>query len=474
MATTWVTTIVLARLLTPSEYGLAGMAGVASAVLTLSQEPGLRAALIHRRERIQAAADAAAAYAPVIGIVLLGLCVAAAPLAALFFHRSSVTSLVRGLGFVLLLRALSQVPGAMLERELMFGKYTGVVVSGTLLQTASAITLAAYGAGAWAVVGGRLVFEAWSALLFWPLSPIRPDPRRASLSELRSLLRYGRHMVGANVSGFVNSYVDVGVIGRFLGSAALGIYTLGFQTGKQAVATVTYASNQVIFPAYAMLQDDPDRFRRVYLRSLRFISFVSVPAGVGLAVLSSDFIRVVYGTRWSHAGPVLATIALMGIVLSLSATMGEVLKAAGRPQLFFRLSLVQTTLVFVSVIVFYRFGIAAVAGCVAGSVTITGVVVGFWVSKILALHLADWIHTLRPSFGAGALMLAGMLGARVALGSLTSTARVPMLVALTAIGIVLYIVALRLTAPSAFAEARAEAGRLTGVRLSRLGHPTAS
>jgi hypothetical protein len=71
-------------------------------------------------------------------------------------------------------------------------------------------------------------------------------------------------------------------------------------------------------------------------------------------------------------------------------------------------------------------------------------------------------------------MLAGMLGARVALGSLTSTARVPMLVALTAIGIVLYIVALRLTAPSAFAEARAEAGRLTGVRPSRRGHPTAS
>src|SRR5205085_4429955 len=172
-----------------------------------------------------------------------------------------------------------------------------------------------------------------------------------------------------------NSYIDISVVGRFLGAASLGAYTIGFQSGKQAVSAVTYASNQVIFPAYAKLQDDPDRFKRAYLRSLRFVTVISMPAGLGLAAVSGVFVRVVYGERWSAAAPVLAIIAVMGIVLSITTTMGEVLKASGHPNLLLRMSLLQTILVFIAVISFYSFGIAAVAASQAVAVTVTGVVI---------------------------------------------------------------------------------------------------
>ena len=472
MVATWVTTVALARFLDPSEYGLAGMALVVFAILTVFQDSGLHAALIQRRDRIQEAVDTATAYTPILGVAVLLLCFALAPLAGVFFHRHEVTDLVRALGFVFLLRAFSQVPAAVLQKELMFGRFAAVTISGTIVQSGIVIGLAAGGAGAWSVIIGQLVLAGWQALLLWPLCPMRPHPRRASLTVLRELLGYGRHMVGTNVSNFASAYVDVAVVGRMLGSAAVGAYTLGFQTGRQAVASVTYVSNLVIFPAFSKLQDDLDRFRRAYLRSLRFVSVISVPAGLGLAAVSQQFVDVVYGTRWSAAGPVVAIIALMGIVVSITAPMGEVLKAAGRPSLFFRLSLLQTALVAVGVIAVYRFGIAAVAGAQAGGVTVTGLVLGRSISRILDIDPREWVSTLLPSVVPGVVMGAGILVTKLAASHYVDTARPGPLLLLIVEGAVIYLAIMRLTYRERYHEFIAELARLVGVSKVRRLLPT--
>jgi O-antigen/teichoic acid export membrane protein len=269
-------------------------------------------------------------------------------------------------------------------------------------------------------------------------------------------------MVGTNVSNFASAYVDVAVVGRALGSAAVGAYTLGFQTGRQAVGAVTYVSNLVIFPAFSKIQDDPDRFRRVYLRSVRFVSAISVPAGLGLAVVSREFVTVVYGSRWSAAASVVAIIAVMAVVVSVSAPMGEVLKAAGLPNVFFRLSLLQTALVSVGVIALYRYGIAAVAAAQAVGVTITGLVLARSVSRILAIDLREWGRTLVPSGLSGILMAAGVLATKLALGRHIDTARPAPLVLLTVEATVLYLGIFRITSRERCDEFFAELGKLVG------------
>lgn len=460
MATTWGTSLALARLLAPSEYGVAGMAMLVVAIFTVFQDSGLHAALIQRREGIQEAVDSAVAYTPFLGVFLLGLCVVGAPAVGHFFHRHEVTDLVRALGVVFLLRSISQVPAAVLQKELLFGRFTAVTLTGSLLQMSVVITFAARGAGAWSVIAGQIGYEAWCALLFWPLCPLSPHPSRASLRVLRELLSYGRHMVGTNISGFINSYVDVTVVGRLLGAGQLGAYTLGFQTGRQAVASITYISNQVIFPAYSKLQDDLERFRRAYLRSLRFVCVISMPAGAGLAAISDVFVRVLYGDRWAPAIPVLAIIAIMGAVLSVSATTGEVLKAAGRPRLFFRLSLLQTSLVIVTVLSLYRFGIAAVAAALLISVSITGTSCGYFVGRILRISARDWADAILPSTVSGVLMAGGILATKFGLGTVTSTSTAPILLLLIAEGGILYFSAMRLVAPTHFRDFLAELGRI--------------
>jgi O-antigen/teichoic acid export membrane protein len=446
MATLWVTAIALAHLLKTTQYGLAGMAMVLISFLQVFQESGLHAALVQRNERVQEAADAASVYAPLLGLTLGVGCLVAAPLAGLFFGRHEVTDLVRGLSVVFLLRGISQVPMALVQKELRFRPFVTVTLTASVLQMAVAITLAALGAGAWSAIGGLIAFEAWNAALMWGICPIRPHPRRAQLSVLRELLSYGRNLVGVNISLLIVSYVDVATIGRFLGPAKLGAYSIGYQTGRQPVQVVTYASNQLVFPAYAKLQNDPERFRRAYLRSLRFITTVSVPIGLGLAAVSDDFVRLVYGAKWSAAAPVLSIMALMGLVLSVTATMGEVLKATNRPGLFFRLSLLEAVLVVILVLSLYRFGIAAVAAGVASSITIVGAIVGVYIAKILSIPRREWAASLLPPGIAGAVMVAAMLVTQAALDPHSQGGRAVALVLLAIEGTVVFGVVLRFIA----------------------------
>jgi O-antigen/teichoic acid export membrane protein len=180
-------------------------------------------------------------------------------------------------------------------------------------------------------------------------------------------------------------------------------------------------------------------------------------------VVSSEFIRVVYGERWTAAVPVLAIMSLMGLVLSVTATMGEVLKATNRPGLFFRISLLETALVVISIVIFYRFGIAAVAACVALSVTFTGVVVAWHISRILEIRRSDWLGLLLSPTLAGLVLVGGVLLTKAGLATVAATATVPILALLVFEGAALYLVSMRVIAPDRLTEFVNEVERLTAI-----------
>jgi len=469
-AATWLTTVALSRMLQPREFGLAALAILAVAVFQLFQDSGLHAALIQRREGIRAAADSAALYAPLAGLALAGLCVAASPLAAHFFHQAGVAPLVRGLAAVLVLRSFAIVPGALIQRELLFARQAAISIGSSVLYLGSAGGLALAGAGAWSVVGAQLVVSAWVAGAAWTVTPYRPDPRRASRAELRRLLGYGRHIVAGNVVGFVNSNTDPLAVGRLFGPVSLGAYTIGFQTGSQAVTIVTGIANVLVFPAYAKVQDDLARFRRAYLRSLRFICTISPPVAFGLAAVSNVLVPVIYGSRWSAAIPVLAIISFYGLFLSVAATTGEVFKAAGRPQLFFQMGVVQIVVLFALIAGLYPFGIVGFAAARAGATLVMGVVALVAAGRILELPLAEWLHAIRAPFAAALAMGGGVTVTRVALAAAVGT-HAWQLAPLVAEGAVLYPVALRVFAPARWREFADDVERIVPLRraLARLG-----
>jgi O-antigen/teichoic acid export membrane protein len=464
----WVVSIVLAHLLEKRQYGLAGMANIFVGLLLLFQESGLSSALIHRRDAMREAVDSAVLYAAVSGVTLAIVSFAAAPLVGGFFHQHVVTNLVRGFSLLFLFRAVSQVPLAVLQKELRFREYTQIMLSGSVIQTATAITAAVLGAGAWSPLAGAIALEAWCAVLTWPVSGLRADPRRASWRTLRELLAYGRGPAGASVMQTMTQYVDNAVIARQLGPASLGAYGIGYQVGKQPLNTVIYATNQLVFPAYSQLRDEPERFRRAYLRSIRFLSIASAPLAFGLAAASGTFIDAIYGARWHAAAPVVTIIVLMTLVLTLASSMGEVMKALSRPGWVFPLAVLQFALVLAAVLVLYPHGITAVAAGVAvGSVIVT-IVATFMTEHLLRIGWREWVGTPLPALVAGATMGAVLLAANAALHDTTAGIR---LCIDTVVALGVYFLVLRIIAPKRLAEFREEAARLTGVSRLRQSAP---
>jgi len=473
MAATWLTAIALARILDRRQFGIAALALLAVAVFQLFQDSGLHAALIQRRTRIQEAVDTAALYAPMTGVVLAVACVVFAPLGARFFHEPELTGLIRGLGAVFLLRSFAIVPTALIQRELLFARQSVIAVVASLLQLGSAVTLALLGAGAWAVIGAQIVVAAWWAGASTVASPVTAHPGRASYTELRALLRYGRHIVVGNVVGFVNSTTDPVAVGRLFGPVRLGAYTLGFQSGSQSVTAVTGISNLLVFPAYAKLQDDLPRFQRAYLRSLRFVCTISVPAGIGLAAICDVFVRVLYGDKWAAAIPVLAIISFYGLFLSVFATTGEVFKAAGRPELFARMGIFQIAILFGLIGALYPFGIVGFACARAGATFIMGWVALYIAGGILGLGISEWIRVLRAPMAAALLMGAGVFATSRALTIVVGDNLV-VLALLIVEGIVLYVVAMRIVAAARWEEFVSELTAIVPLKALRWLAPRAA
>jgi len=459
IATLWLISVVLAHLLEKRQYGLAGMANIIVTLLVVFQDSGLTGALIHRGSKMREAIDSAVVYSAVSGLVLAAACLLAAPLVGRFFHQHEVTNLVRGLSLVFVFRSISQVPQAILQKELRFKAFALVLVTGSAVQVTTAISLGASGAGAWSPIIGAIALEAWCAVWMWPVSGVRADPRRASWGTLRELLSYGRGLAGANAVHTLNQYVDNAVVARQLGPAQLGAYTIGYQAGKQTLTTLSFSASQLVFPAYTKLRDDLDRFRRAYLRSLRFIAICASPLAFGLAAVSGTFVDAVYGTKWHAAAPVLTIIVLVTLFSTLTSTMGEVMKALRRPGWVFAVATIQLILLTSAVLALYSHGIVAVAAGVGAATVVVGFVSLVLTERLLHLGWRTWVLTPLPAVVAGAITGLALFGTDRAVDQ---SAAVRLCIEIVEAPLV-YLVALRLVAPERCREFLVEVGRLTAL-----------
>jgi O-antigen/teichoic acid export membrane protein len=464
IATLWLVSVVLAHLLERRQYGLAGMANIIVTLLVVFQDSGLTGALIHRSSKMREAIDAAVVYSAASGLALAAACVLAAPLVGDFFHQHQVTSLVRGLSLVFLFRSISQVPQAILQKELRFKAFALVLVSGSVLQASTAISLAALGAGSWSPIVGAIALEGWCALLMWPVAGIRANPRRASWSTLRELLGYGRGLAGANVAHTINQYVDNVVIARQLGPVQLGAYTIGYQAGKQTLTTLSFAASQLVFPAYTKLRDDLERFRRAYLRSLRFMAVCAAPLAFSLAAVSGTFVDAVYGSKWHDAAPVLTIIVLATLFSTLTASMGEVMKAMRHPGWVFGIATIQLILITVAVLTLYRHGIVAVAAGVGVATIAVGSISVVLTERLLRIGWREWLLTPLPAVCAGALTGIALFATDREIGQSAAIRLCFEIVEAPTV----YLVALRVIAPEPCHEFLAEVGRLTALSKLRL------
>lgn len=406
--------VVLARLLSPRDIGLAAMVLAFSSLILVFSDLALGAALIQRRELSER--DRSTVFWTSVGagtlFMLIGFAVAG-PISA-FYGEPEVRALFLGFSLSFLVTALGSTHSALLVREMNFRSLELRLIAGNLAGAGVGIGLAAAGFGAWAIIAQQLAVAGTSTLLLWVFSGWRPH-FVYSRESLRILGRFGGNVFGTRLLFYLSRNADNLLIGRFLGPAALGAYSIAYNIMLVPFEKIAGPVQDVLFPAFSRMQDLPTEMGSVWLRAIRFVAALTLPAMLGLAVVADDFVHVVLGSRWEAAVPVIQILAGVGFLQSLVRLNSSILQARDRTGLLFRWSLLVTGANVVAFAVGVQWGIVGVAAAYALSNILLQPVNVYLTARTVGISLLEFTRNLSGVTQAGLAMAVCVLGVRTLL-----------------------------------------------------------
>jgi O-antigen/teichoic acid export membrane protein len=450
-------TLTLARLLTPREFGLAGIALVFASLAFLLADLGLGASIVQRPELTED--DRSTAFWTNAGLGCL-LALAGVGLSwpvADLYHQPRVQPLLAVLSLSFLLTALGTTQGALLIRDMEFRSLELRNIAATSISVAVAIVVAALGYGPWAIISQGLVNCGVSTALLWRSSPWRPR-LRYSVDSLRHLLGYGGLIFGSGLVRYVERNLDNVLIGRFRGPAALGAYGIAYNVMLVPILRLVTPVQQVLFPALSRIQKSDDLGTK-WLRMTRVLAAVTLPGLLGMVVVAPDFIVVVLGDEWRGAIHVLQILAWVGILNVASLQTTTLLEALGRAGSVFRYTIASSIVSLAGFAAGIHWGIVGVAAGYAAAKTL---VVPFYVAsstRAAGVPLKELGKAVSGALEASAGMAICVLGARLAL--LHHLSAVPRLVVLVAVGLTVYVLLCRWRLPDVVHDIRQALGRRT-------------
>jgi O-antigen/teichoic acid export membrane protein len=322
--------VILARFLFPEDFGLVGIATVATALIEIFFETGFWQALIQKKRDIERYLSTTWTVSILRGFALFVVLYFAAPLVAGFFRRPDAIPVIQAMASLPAIRGFTNVAIIYFTRELDFRKNVFLRLCGTIASVLVSLSLALILKNVWAIVIGTLARGITEVALSYVLHPYRPK-FRVDLSKARELFGFGRYILMSNVVLYLITQGDDILVGRILGISTLGFYTLAYKFSHTPTTQISRVVSRITFPAYARIQSDGEKLRRTYLATLQLTAFASILLSGQIYALAPDFTSIVLGKKWMPMVPSLQALVLAGLLRSLAATTGPVFKAVGKP-----------------------------------------------------------------------------------------------------------------------------------------------
>jgi len=341
--------IILARILSPDDFGLMGIALLTMATLETLTQTGFQAALIQKKEDIKSYLDSAWTVLILRGFILFAILYFIAPYAAIFFKSPKALSIIRVIGFSILFQAFTNIGVIYFQKELEFNKQFIYQFSGTLADFIVAISAVLILKNVWALVLGLLAGNAVRCFVSYLIHPYRPHLSK-DLGKAKELFGFGKWIMGSSILIFLITQGDDIFVGKLLGVTMLGFYQMAYRISNMPATEITHVISQVTFPAYSKLQDDIPKLRKAYLKVLQVTAFLSFPVAGMIFVLAPDFTMIFLGEKWMPMVPAMQALCVFGITRSIAATMGSVFYSVGRPKIQTKLAIVQ--LIIMAVIIY--------------------------------------------------------------------------------------------------------------------------
>jgi PST family polysaccharide transporter len=456
------TSVVVAHFLTPREVGLVVEALVFSSLSLVITDAGLAAALVQKPNLSEDDKTTAFWASVAMGFLIMLAAIGLSWPVADLYGESRVQVYLAAISPAFLFTALGIVQGALLTRELKFRSLELRTVIASFASTVTTVVLAVLGAGGWALVGQILSITGVSTALLWRSSDWRP---RMSFSpaSLRSMALFSGHVLGARSVQWARSNLDNLLIGRYLGASALGAYSIAFNLMVTPTLRVASPVTGVFFPAFSRMRD-PVRIGAAWLRAVRLVAALVVPAMLAMIVVAPDFIDVVFGRRWHKAAPVLQILAAVGMVQALQALNYGILQSTANTRTLFRYTLFATAAAIGAFVAGLPWGIVGVATAYALASIVIEPTYLVLTARAIGVPVRAWLNSVRGVLEAGIGTALTLLAARIGLVHLDVPpgARLAVLIVL---GCLVYPPLLWWRSPEVPAELRS-------VRASRSAHQT--
>lgn len=335
--------IIMARLLTPKDYGLIGMVAIFLAVSQSLIDSGFSQALIRKQNRTDVDNSTVFYFNIVVSSILYIILFICAPFVADFYDQPELTNVMRVICFGVVLNSLAVVQRALLTVKIDFKTQAKASLSAAIFSGCIGIFLAYKNFGVWALVIQQLLNLSTNTLLLWVFSPWRPKAI-FSWQSFRELFSFGSKLL---VSGLIDtSYRNIYpiVIGKLFNASSLGHYTRAHQFSEFPSSNVTGIIQRVTYPVLCGIQNDEKKLETIYRKFLKLSAFVIFPLMIGLAAVAKPFVNIVLGTQWEFCGQLLQIICFSMMWYPIHAINLNLLQVRGRSDLFLRLEIIKKIL----------------------------------------------------------------------------------------------------------------------------------
>jgi O-antigen/teichoic acid export membrane protein len=424
------TTVVLANLLVPSDFGVVGIATLLVAVLRTVTTIGITETLVqHEQDDVDAYLDTALTIKLVRGVVIVGAILLITPFAGPFFGEPRLGAVLPVVALGPLLNMVENPAVAYFRKELDFRKQFVYRVSGAVGNALVAVGSALLIGNLWAIVFGLLASEVARSAVTYVVHDYRPRPG-FDRQRARELLSFGKWLQFSSIIVFVATKGDDLFVGWYLTSGALGLYQLAFRLSNAPTRELSHVISRVGFPTYSKLQNEPAALRRAYRITVELTLLLAVPAAAGVALIAPEFTAVFLGPEWVPMVPALQVLALGGVIRALVATGGSLFVGTGAPRWDVWMNVPRTLTIVATILPLTdRFGITGAAVSITLGIATT---VPIWLYKsraITGLPLAAYARSVvTPVLAAGVMAVPVFLvkastplavGAAVAVGLVT-------------------------------------------------------
>lgn len=400
-------TLILARLLLPADFGLIAMAMSVFAVLEIMSAFSFDLALIQNQNAERRHYDTVWTFNVLFGLLNAVLMIALAIPAAAFFSEARVEWVMYALALCAVISGFDNVGVVAFQKDLELHKDFYFGVAKKLIGFIVTIGLAYWWRNYWALIAGMITARAVGLVLSYWVHPYRP---RFSLAAAGELFHFSKWLLINNILIYVNHSGLNSVIGKVFGAHALGTYTVAYEISNLPTTELVWPISRAVFPGYSMLAGDIQALRKSFLQVIAVITLLTVPVGIGIGLVAEPLVRVLLGEKWLDAVALIQVLAVFGVVRTLMGPPGSVYVALGKPQL---VAYLQVLHIAVAVAMLFwlltSYGMTGVPWAILIASAVSMPASYAWVMRELELRFAELMNALWRPLVAAALMCVPVL-----------------------------------------------------------------